>query len=171
MRRAPLAFALLALSACASGAVRLERYRGAYSTHFDGIPDQSEICAVVRNKSGRPVEWLELRLESSSQLAAAPVESRSSWVYRGRIEPGERVALRFEHAPMADRIDVRIARTGRDARAPLNGRPLRRTEACSDQSLRAALDAGPEARETTDAEIHPARRERPDPPDELVAAP
>jgi hypothetical protein len=171
MRRAPLAIALLALLSCASGAVRLERYRGAYSTHFDGIPDQSEICAVVRNKSARPVEWLELRLESTSRLAAAPLEARSSWVYRGRIEPGARVALRFEHAPMADEIAVRVARVGRDARAPLNGRPLRLTEECSDEALQAALDAGLEAREATGAEVRAAARKTADPADELVAGP
>lgn len=168
MRRAPLALALLALSACASGAVRLERYRGAYSTHFDGIPDQSEICAVVRNKSGRAVEWIELRLDSKSHLAANPVEWSSTWLYRGRIEPGERVALRFEHAPMADEIEVRVARIGRDDRAPLNGRPLSEAEECSDEALRAALDASLEAREVTDAEVRAAARRS---ADELVAGP
>jgi len=169
MRRAPLAFALLALLSCASGAVRLERYRGAYSTHFDDIPDQSEICAVVRNASGRAVEWVELRLESSSQLAAAPGEWHTSWVYRGRIEPGERVALGFEFAPMADELEVRIARVGRDPRVPQNGRPLRRIETCSDEALRGVLDAGLEAREATNARVHTAARRSDDP--ERVAEP
>jgi hypothetical protein len=171
MRRAPLALALLALLSCASGAVRLERYRGAYSTHFDDIPDQSEICALVRNTSGRAVEWLELRLESSSRLAATPVEWRSRWVYRGRIEPGERVALHFDHAPMADEIEVRVARFGRDGRAPDNARPLARVSECSDASLRAALEAEFEAREATNARVHSAERRSADAPDAWVAGP
>jgi hypothetical protein len=104
MRRAHLLLALLALSSCATGAVRLERYRGAYSTHFEGIPDQAEICAVVRNLGTRPIEWVELRLISTSQLAEAPSTWKSTWVHRGRIEPGAQVALRFDHPPMADEI-------------------------------------------------------------------
>ena len=171
MRRAPLAFALLSLLSCASGAVRLERYRGAYSTHFDGIPDQSEICAVVRNRSGHSLDWVELRLDSSSRLAAEPTRVRSTWLYLGRIEPGERVALRFEHAPMADEIEVRVGRVGSDVRAPLSDRPLRKAHECSDEGLRAALDATLEEREATRAEVRAAARQSADAADELVAEP
>jgi hypothetical protein len=171
MRRATFALALLALLSCAPGAVRLERYRGAYSTHFDDIPDQSEICAIVRNASARPVEWIELRLESSSRLAATPGEWRSSWIHRGRIEPGERVALRFQNPPVADELEVRIARVGRDPRAPLNGRPLVRSEACSDEALRATLDAGLAGREATNARVRSAARRSDDAPEALVAGP
>jgi len=156
--------ALLALSGCATGAVGLERYRGAYSTHFEGIPDQAEICAVVRNRTTRPVEWVELRLLSTSQLADSPVTWKSNWIYRGRIEPGERVALRFENAPMADELEVSVGRVGRDARVPKNGRPLRVAGECSDEALRVALIAELEDRAAPDMEVRAAEQRTPDGP-------
>jgi len=164
--------ALLALCSCASGAVQLERYRGAYSTHFEGIPDQAEVCAVVRNRSARPVEWVELRLHSTSQLADTPSTWKSRWVYRGRIEPGERVSLRFENAPMADEIEISVARVGRDSRVPRNSRPLHVAGECSEEALRAALLAELEDREAPDIEVREAEQLTPDaPPDDLIAAP
>jgi hypothetical protein len=172
MRRAQLLLALLALSSCATGTVRLERYRGAYSTHFEGIPDQAEICAVVRNLGTRPIEWVELRLTSTSQLADAPATWRSSWIHRGRIEAGAQVALRFEYPPMADEIEVEIARYGRDPRAPKNGRPLRVAGECSEESLRAALGSELQDRTAPDIEVRAAARVTPDAPAlSLIAAP
>jgi hypothetical protein len=172
MRRAPLAFALLALLSCASGAVRLERYRGAYSTHFYGIPDQAEICAVVRNRSARPVEWVELRLLSTSRLADSPKTWKSTWIHQGRIEPGEMVSLRFENPPMADEIELTVVRAGRDERAPRSGRPLRIAGECSEESLRKALQAELQDREAPDIEVRSAQQLTPDaPPDDLIAAP
>jgi hypothetical protein len=172
MRRAPLLLALLALSSCATGAVRLERYRGAYSTHFEGIPDQAEICAVVRNRSARPVEWVELRLRSTSRLADSPRTWKSTWIHQGRIEPGESVSLRFENPPMADEIELAVVRAGRDERAPRNGRPLRVTGECSEDSLRAALLAELEDRAAPDMEVRPAAQLTPDAkPDDFIATP
>ncbi len=172
MRRAPLLLALLALSSCATGAVRLERYRGAYSTHFEGIPDQAEICAVLRNRSARPVAWVELRLLSTSQLADSPRNWKSNWIHQGRIEPGESVSLRFENPPMADQIELEVVRVGRDERAPRNGRPLRISAECSEDSLRAALLAELEDREAADMEVRSAAQLTSDaPPDDLIAAP
>jgi hypothetical protein len=171
-RATPLLVLLACLSSCATGAVRLERYRGAYSTHFEGIPDQAEICAVVRNRSARPVEWVELRLQSTSQLADSPKTWRSSWLHQGRIEPGESVSLRFENPPMADEIGLEIVRVGRDERAPRNARPLRVTGECSEASLRAALLAELEQREAPHIEVRPAAQQTPDaPPDSLIATP
>jgi len=172
MRRVHLLLALLALSSCATGAVRLERYRGAYSTHFEGIPDQAEICAVVRNLDTRPVEWVELRLTSTSQLADAPATWTSTWIHRGRIEPGAQVALRFEYPPMADQIEVELARFGRDKRAPKNGRPLRLVGECSEESLRATLGSELEDRTAPDIEVRAATRLTPDAPAlSLIAEP
>ena len=172
MRRAPLLLALLALSSCATGAVRLERYRGAYSTHFEGIPDQAEICAVLRNRSTRPVEWVELRLRSTSQLADAPTTWKSTWIHQGRIEPGETVSVRFENPPMADEIELEVVRVGRDARAPRSGRPLRIAAECSEDSLRTALLAELSDREAPDMEVRAAAQRTPDaPPDDLIATP
>jgi hypothetical protein len=164
MRRAPLLLALLALCSCATGAVRLERYRGAYSTHFEGIPDQAEVCAVVRNRSERPVEWVELRLLSTSQLADAPATWRSTWVYRGRIEPGQHVALRFDNPPMADEIKIAVARVGRDKRVPRNGRPLRIADECSEETLRVELLAELEDRAAPDMVVRAAAQLTPDAP-------
>ena len=172
MRRVPHLLALLALCSCASGAVRLERYRGAYSTHFEGIPDQAEVCAVVSNRSARPIEWVELRLRSTSQLADTPATRKSTWVYPGHIEPGEHVALRFEHPPMADEIELSVARVGRDKRVPKNGRPLRIAGECSDEALRVALLAELENRAAPGMEVRAAAQLTPDAPsDDLIAAP
>lgn len=172
MRRAsPLLVLLALLASCATGAVRLERYRGAYSTHFEGIPDQAEICAVVRNRSARPVEWVELRLRSTSQLADAPKAWKSTWIHQGRIEPGETVALRFENPPMADEIELEVVRVGRDGRTPRNARPLRVTAECSEESLRAALLAELEDREAPHIEVRPAAQLTPDAKPDLIATP
>jgi len=172
MRRAAPLLALLALVSCATGAVRLERYRGAYSTHFEGIPDQAEVCAVVRNQGSRPIEWVELRLLSTSQLAEKPATWKSTWLYRGHIEPGQQVALRFEYPPMADEIEIAVARVGRSEREPKNGRPLRVAEACSEAALRNALQAELEGRAAPDVEIRDAVQLTPDaPPDGLIATP
>lgn len=65
---------------------------------------------MVRNTSRRAVEWLELRLDSSSQVAGAPASACWAWGYR------ERVALRFERAPTADEIEVRVDQHPRRAR-------------------------------------------------------
>jgi hypothetical protein len=170
-RLAPLCAALLCLSACAPGSVRLERYRAAYSTHFEGIPDQSEACAVVRNRGERALEWLELRLRVRSHFGA-DTPLRSKWVYRGRIEPGETVALRFVHPPVADEIEVSFARAGSGESGPQNGRPLARAKECSDAALRAALDAELRERTAPDIQVRDAARVTPDATDDaLVAAP
>lgn len=169
-RFAPLCAALVCLS-CASGPVRLERYRAAYSTHFEGIPDQSEACAVVRNRGARAIEWLELRMRVRSHFGGDQA-LRSSWIYRGRLEPGETLALRFVHPPVADELEVSFARAGSTGPGPQNRRPLVRTEECSDESLRAVLDAELRDRTAPDIELRSAERVTPDAPDEsLVAAP
>ena len=102
--------ALVSLS-CASGDVRLEHYRAAYSTHFQGVPDQAEACALLRNKSARPVEWIELRLRTRSHFGGDAV-IRSKWIYRGHVAPGATLAVRFVHPPIADEIAVGFGRTG-----------------------------------------------------------
>jgi hypothetical protein len=170
-RFAPLCVALLFCFACASGPVRLERYRAAYSTHFEGIPDQAEACALVRNRGARPIAWLELRLRVSSHFGA-DTSLKSKWVYRGLIEPGQTVALRFVHPPVADEIEVTFARAGADGSGPDNGRPLALAKECSDTALRAALDAELRDRTAPAIELRSATRLTPDAAaDTLVAAP
>ena len=63
-RIAPL-MAFLAASACATPApVTLDLYRGVYSTHFDGVPDRAELCALLTNRASHSVDWVTLRLRA-----------------------------------------------------------------------------------------------------------
>ena len=130
--------ALFSLLGCASP-VRLEDYRAAYSTHFEGLPDQAEACAWVRNQSDHDVDWVELRLRTSSHFGGDAV-LRTKWLYRGRIEAGETVALRFLHPPVADRMAISHVRAGASGSMPESGRALERAPDCSDAALRAVLD-------------------------------
>jgi hypothetical protein len=172
MRLALLGATLLCVCSCAAAPLRLERYRGAYSTHFEGIPDQAEACAVLHNRGSTPVEWVELRLTSQSALGDVRSELKSSWVYRARIEPGARIAVRFEHPPVGEEIRVRLVRAGAGGRPPHNGRPLRSAKDCSDESLLAELDARLRERADASVEIHAAARTTRDAAeDELVASP
>jgi hypothetical protein len=169
-RFGPLCAALVCLS-CASGPVRLERYRAAYSTHFEGIPDQAEACAVVRNRGAHPIEWLELRMRARSHFGGDQA-LKSKWLYRGHVEPGETVALRFVYPPVADELELSFVRAGTTGPGPQDRRPLLRAEECSDESLRAVLDAELRGRTAPDIELRSAERVTPDAPDEsLVAAP
>jgi hypothetical protein len=162
--------ALFWLSACAPGSVRLERYRAAYSTHFEGIPDQAEACAVVRNRGARAIDWVELRMQTRSHFGG-DVALQSKWIYRGRIEPGAIVALRFVHPPVADEIEVRFARAGANGPGPENRRPLALAPECSDEALHAVIDAELRGRTAPDIEVRAALRATPDADDALVAAP
>ncbi len=171
LRTALACAALLCVSGCASSGVRVERYRAAYSTHFEGIPDQTEACAVVRNRGTRALTWLELRVRVSSHFGG-DVPLRSKWVYRGTIAPGESVALRFVNPPAADQIQVASSRAGTGGLGPANGRPLVRTDECSDSSVRAALDVRLRERTASEIEVHSAERVTPDAADDaLVAGP
>jgi len=72
MRLATLcaALALVLVSGCASTPLHVERYRGAYSTHFEGIPDRAEACAVVRNAGpdGNGVEIIHMHGDDRDKL-------------------------------------------------------------------------------------------------------
>jgi hypothetical protein len=163
--RSALACAALCLLGCASP-VRLEGYRAAYSTHFEGLPDQAETCALVRNQGARAVDWVELRLRSSSHFGGDTV-IRSKWLYRGRIEAGETVALRLLHPPVADRIAVSHVRAGNAGSLPEDGRPMERAKDCSDAGLRAALEIALRGRTAPGIELFSANGEG----DSWVAAP
>jgi hypothetical protein len=138
MRFAPLCAALVLLCSCATTPLRLERYRGVYSTHFEGIPDRAEACALVHNTGTTPVDWVELSLVATSRFDGAERAFRSRWLYRTAIAPGGAVALRFVHPPFADELEVTLARAG--SGAPTRpGRPLVAAAECSDEALRAVL--------------------------------
>ena len=167
-RLAAVCAALVSLS-CASGAVRLERARAAYSTHFDGVPDQAEACVRVRNRSAQPVEWLELRLRTRSHFGGDAV-IRTKWLYRGRLAPGEAVALRFLHPPVADEIAVSHVRSGNTGPGPDGGRPLALAQDCSDAALRAVLQAELRGRTAPDIELISAQDAQPDAEGEAFVA-
>ncbi len=168
MRLAVAVFALL-LSGCVStAAVTLERYRGVYSTHFDGIPDQTGICAVIRNPGPRPVAWVRLKLKSFSQLGEVPGQWTSHWLYERALAPGEAVAVEFEHPPSADQIELAVAGYG-EGDPPRRGRPLRRARACSEARLQAELKRAREDRSMAGVQLLPILR-RNDPARELELA-
>ncbi|MBW2279368.1 MAG: hypothetical protein JRG76_12745 [Deltaproteobacteria bacterium] len=138
--------------ACASTTVDLERVRGVYSTHFHGIPDSGRICAVISNRRGSPVDWVRLRLASRSGLAERPGRWRSAWLYRGRLEPGESVAVELDRPPVSDQIRLTVHGAGR-GRPTRTGRPAVEIPECSERALSAALERDAAAREAPGREI------------------
>ena len=161
------------LSGCATAPVRLERSRAAYSTHFEGIPDQAEACVLLRNTSTAAIEWVELRMRWHGRFGAAAQAhaQRSSWVYRGRLEPGAAVALRFVHPPVADELALEVSRAGTGGPAPQSGRPLARADECSDEALRAALSDDVRGHTAAGIELRTAQVSGDGSEQALVAAP
>jgi len=171
MRFAPLCAALALLCSCATSPLRLERYRGAYSTHFEGIPDRAEACALVRNTGPTPIDWVELSLVATTRFEGAERAFRSRWLYRTPIPAGGAVALRFVHPPFADELEVKLARAGRGA-VTRPGRPLVAAAECSDDALRALLAEEMRDHTAPGIELRSSARATPDPEDSsLVAAP
>jgi hypothetical protein len=105
-----------------------------YSTHFDGIPDQTGICAVISNRGRKPLNWVRLRLRSYGQVGRKPGRWRSKWLYRELLMPGQSVVVEFEHAPHAAQIEITIDGAGTGT-APRQGRPLRKASTCSEGVL------------------------------------
>jgi hypothetical protein len=132
---------VLTLAACAGGTGRLDldRFRGVYTTHFDGIPDRAAVCAVVSNRGTTPIDWLRLKLESVSHLGGQPGRWVSKWTYEGRLEPGQSVALELRDPPVTEQIQLDVASSGRGT-PPAGGRPAHRAEQCSERALLARLE-------------------------------
>jgi hypothetical protein len=159
---APLALALVTLG-CAAGAgprATLDGYRGAWTTHFGGVPDRAGICAVVTNRGATPIDWVRLRLRSFSSLGPEDGRWTSYWVLRETLMPGESAAFALENPPVADEIELDLRDEGSRATAA-RGRRAYRVGACNESALRAELD-----RDASDVgvETHAAvrRGERPD---------
>ncbi len=168
MRIAVSVLALLVCACATSPGVRLERYRGVYSTHFDVIPDETRICAVITNAGPLPVAWVRLRLEAFSQLGEVPGRWTSYWLYPKPVASGQTIAVEFREAPSADQIKLSLSRVG-DGSPPRRGRPLRRTRACSEAALQQKLKR--ERAERSIAEIQlVAIERRNDPARELTLA-
>jgi hypothetical protein len=171
MRFAPRCAAIVLLCSCATTPLHLERYRGAYSTHFEGIPDRAEACALVRNSGPTAIDWVELSLVATTRFEGAERAFRSRWLYRAApIPPGGAVALRFVHPPVADELEVTLLRAGHGS-AARPGRPLALAAECSDEALRAALAEEVHGHTAPGVELRSSALATPDSDDELVAAP
>jgi len=167
--RIPLCLLGLLVCACASSpGVRLERYRGVYSTHFDGIPDQTRICAVITNAGPLPVSWLRLRLQAFSQLGEVPGQWTSYWLYPKPLAPGQTIAVEFRDPPSADQIELKLSSAG-DGDPPRRGRTLHRTRACSEAVLQQELKRERAERSGTEIQLVSIER-RNDPSRELEVA-
>jgi hypothetical protein len=150
----PLLLACCAAAlACSTAGVELRDVRGAYSTHFDGIPDEGRVCAVIHNGRDVPIEWVRLRLVSRSSLGERPGRWRSDWLFRGHIEPGESVAVELERPPMADQGSLRMQRAGR-GQVRERGRPVRVVQECSADALSTRLRGATVGRQAKEREIH-----------------
>ena len=154
MRALLALLACAGLSACVTSSVELERYRGVYSTHFHGIPDRGRICAVISNQRSQPVDWVRLRLASRSGLGTRRGRWRSVWLYRGRLQPGESVAVELEHPPISDKIRLAVQGAGR-GRVRGTGRPAAEIPECSERALTAALERDGAAREAPGRAVVP----------------
>ncbi len=167
MRKSPLL--LLLICACATGpSVTLDFYRGVYATHFDGIPDQAEICAVVTNRTDRPVSWARLRLRAYPTYGEREGRWTSGWVYRGRLDPGERKAVRLVVPPVADQIELELRGAGR-GEGPLSNRTAVEAEECTEAFLQRQLIEAREGRTAPGMALYPIVR-RNDPSPEIVVA-
>ena len=155
MRRILLASALLA---CASAGheLRLERFRGVYSTHFAGIPDRGEICAVLVNRGTEKLRWARLRLLSYAEPEGQR-PWKSDWVFRGAIPPGGLVAVQLLDPPPAAQIELRVAAAG-GGRPPERGRTLRAVDDCSERGLIEQLRQANRDRAATGIQIVPQVR-------------
>lgn len=171
MRRVLLLLAGIGI-ACSTPSVTLDRYRGLYTTHFDGIPDRALVCAVLTNRGEEPVDWVRLRLVSSSTLGARPGRRASrrvsrwasNWVWSGRLEPGASVAIRLPDPPVAEHIALGLRGSGR-GRTP-RGRTSEAAPGCSIDVLESAARASLASRTAPGIELHAAlpRGVAPEPP-------
>lgn len=159
--------ALLAL-ACASPGVGLERYHGAYTTHFDGVPDQAAVCAVISNSGAEPVDWVRLRLRAYSHLGERPARWTSHWIWRGQLAPGGSAVIALVDPPVAEELELVIRASGRgEARG--RGRRVARASRCSEEQLVEQLGTELAQRTAAGIELHTAAR-RGDPESAVLLA-
>jgi hypothetical protein len=167
MRPALPLVALLAV-ACASPGVGLDRYHGAYTTHFDGVPDQAAVCAVISNHGEEQVDWVRLRLRAYSHLGERPGRWSSDWIWRGRLAPGGSAVIALVDPPVAEELDLVIRASGRgEARG--RGRRVERASRCSGEQLAEQLGTELAQRTAEGIELHMAAR-RGDPESAVLLA-
>ena len=150
--------ALLILGAlgCAQSAVSLDGYRGVYTTHFDGVPDTSRVCALLSNRGERSVDWVRLRLRTFSEYEGVHTRLSSSWVYAFPLAPGETIAVELVDPPVAPEIELRLRGAG-SGRVP-HGRLVRASTQCGEQRLLESTLRRMESRSADGIEVHPLQR-------------
>ena len=146
-------FCALLLAGCASSRIALDGYSGVYSTHFDGVPDTAAVCALLTNRGEVPVDWTQLRMRARSHLGETVGSWGSSWLYLGRIAPGETVAVELRNPPVADWIHLRLRRAGNGR--PPRGRTATRADGCDDRALEDALAEADDGRTAPGRDFHP----------------
>jgi hypothetical protein len=145
MRLAAVLVVALCASCVSGPTVTLDRYRGVLRTHFDGIPDGSAVCAVLRNGSEQRVEWVGLRLRAYPTHGEKPGRWTSKWLYEGHLEPGQSQAIEFVEPPIADEVELEVRGAG-SGPSELVGRKVRKVRECSEASLQRRLSADVEGR-------------------------
>jgi hypothetical protein len=161
--------ATLAASACATPApVTLDLYRGVYSTHFDGVPDRAELCALLTNRASHSVDWVTLRLRAYPTYGERTARWTSYWTYREHFRPGESRTVRLIRPPVADQVELEVRDAGWGP-SPASGRPVVDAESCSEPSLHRDVRANQEGRTAPGMSVYPVIR-RNDPESEVVVA-
>lgn len=156
------------LTGCVTPPVTLDLYRGVLATHFDGIPEGSAVCALLTNRGARPVDWVRLRMRGFSTHGERGGRWASTWLYAGRIESGETRAVRLEHPPVVDQMDLRVVGSGPGS-ANAMGRPVVDSPRCSEAWLRSQLARTREGRAAPGWSLVPIVR-RNDPPGPVIVA-
>ncbi len=157
--RTPPALALLCLvvAGCLRPPVELDRYRGLVATHFDGVPDRAEVCAIVTNRGDAPVGWVRLRLRSWSRLGEEPGAWTTHWIWRGHLAPAASAVIALPNPPVAEEIALEVRASGVGARvAP--GRAALATSECSDDALQRMARADGTGRTASGIELRAALR-------------
>ena len=143
--------------------IGVDDYRGVLSTHFDDVPDQARICAVLSNRSTRTLSWARLRLSSFARSRDEKPAWKSIWIWRGHLSPGSSVAVLFPHAPPSGQIALSALGSG-SGRAPTRGRILEEAPECSERSLATSLLAEANGRESAGIRLLPLLRRGPPQP-------
>jgi len=142
----------LVLAACASAPVTLDRVEGVYTTHFDGIPDQSRVCAVLTNRGSTLVGWVRLRMVAYGSSDERRSRLVSHWVLAKPLAPGQSVAVELLDPPVVREVELSVQRSGAGGRAPV-GRPVRRSDACDADAMLAAAQAEHAGRTASGIEV------------------
>ncbi len=142
---------------CLHPTVEIDRYRGLVATHFDGVPDRAEVCAIVTNHGDEPVDWVRLRLRSWSRLGDEPGAWTSHWVWRGHLAPASSVVLALPDPPVAEEIALDVRGSGAGERVP-PGRAATRAAECSDSALERLAAQADRGRTASGIELRAALR-------------